>query len=48
MLSRSGRTCGVALGFRYADDEVLKQLKAFAETAVVLSLIPRRSDDAAP
>ena len=41
MLTRSDRKCDVALGFRYSDDELLTQLKAFAQPAVVLDLLPR-------
>jgi hypothetical protein len=41
MLTYPDRRCDIALGFRYADDEVLTQLKAFAETAAVLNLLPR-------
>jgi len=41
MLTHSDRTCDIALGFRYSDDEQLAQLKAFAESTVALDLSPR-------
>jgi hypothetical protein len=40
MLCRRDRTCGVALGFRYTDEEQLARLNAFASSVTELDLVP--------